>query len=112
MAQRFDPTHKAKLDALLLGLPGVQAGQMFGHPSYKIAGKIFASLMENGVTVKLPPARVESLLQRDDIVPFAPMGRPMRQWVLIRAQDPAAYDSYADILREGLEYVLSETAGT
>lgn len=108
MTQRFDPDHKKALDALLLDLPGVTRGQMFGHPSYKIFGKIFASLMENGVTLKLPGDRVQVLLREPDIVPFAPMGTPMRQWALIMVKEAGDYTRYHAYFEEALQFVAAE----
>jgi predicted DNA-binding protein (MmcQ/YjbR family) len=105
MTQHYDPTHKTALDAMLLDLPGVSAGQMFGHPSYKIKGKIFASLMEDGVTLKLPDEAVKALLKHDNAAPFAPMGNPMRQWVLIRVQDAADYAAYRAYFEQALSFV-------
>lgn len=108
MSQRFDPDHKATLDAMLLDVPGVTAGQMFGHPTYKIAGKVFATLMENGVTVKLPEDAAAELLAHDYAVPFAPMGNPMRQWVLIQVADAEEYARHQPALETALSYVLAE----
>ena len=108
MAQRFDPDHKQTLDALLLDLPGVTPGQMFGHPSYKILGKIFVSLMENGITLKLPEDRVQELLHEPHMAPFAPMGNPMRQWVLIEVADAADYAQYHAYFEEALQFVAAE----
>jgi predicted DNA-binding protein (MmcQ/YjbR family) len=108
MARRFNPDHKDTLDAMLLDLPGVEPGQMFGHPSYKIMGKIFASLMETGVTLKLPEDRVQALLQEPTIAPFAPMGNPMRQWVLIEVEDAADFARYRAYFEEALQFVAAE----
>jgi predicted DNA-binding protein (MmcQ/YjbR family) len=110
VAQRYNLDFKTVLDRMMLGLPGVSAGQMFGHPSYKVKGKVFASLTEDGVTIKLPDAAVRSLLEHDNVTPFAPMGRTMRQWVLVHVSDPAELESYREHFEQALAFVAAESA--
>ena len=104
------PEHKTAVDALLLGMPGISTGQMFGHPSYKIAGKMFAALMEEGIILKLPQATINDLLTRGNVSSFAPGGTPMRLWVLIEVSDPAGYAQYVDYCQEALEFVARESS--
>ena len=110
MAQRYDLACKDALDKMLLDLPGVSAGQMFGYPCFKVKGKVFASLTEAGVTVKLPDEAVKTLLGRDNVTPFAPMGRAMRRWVLVQIDDPAELDSYRAYFEQALAFVAAEAA--
>lgn len=110
---RFNPDHKAALDPLLLSIPGVTAGHMFGHPSYKIAGKMFAALLEDGVTLKLPADTGFRLLsQHDDVEPFSPMGHPMRQWVLIRLGDPQDCLAYRPYFEQAIAFTAQESAAS
>ena len=108
MPPHFRPDHKTALDSLLLGIPGVTAGQMFGHPSYKIAGKVFASVMEDGITIKLPEDTRQAMLERENVSTFAPMGTPMREWVLVRVADAGEYVAYRDYLEQVLQFVAAE----
>lgn len=109
MAQRFNPEHKTYLDDMLLGWPGVEPGQMFGHPSYKTHGKIFASLMEDGVTIKLPESIIDTVLQQENISPFRPMpDRIMRQWVLIQVDNADQYADYGLYFEQALAFVAAE----
>jgi predicted DNA-binding protein (MmcQ/YjbR family) len=110
VTQRYDPNHKTVLDKMMLGLPGVEAGQMFGYPSYKIGGKVFASLMEDGVAIKLPDEGVKALLEHDNVTPFTRMGRTMRQWVLVSVDDAAELDSYRPYFEQALAFVAAEFA--
>ena len=50
----FNPKHKEVLDSVLLQMPGVVAGTMFGYPAYYINKKLFACLYEEGVGIKVP----------------------------------------------------------
>ncbi len=80
----FNPEHKRVLDSMLLSLPGVTGGKMFGYPAYYIHRKLFACIYGDGVGIKLPEQVATNLLSNEQVVPFQPMGRPrMREWVQI-----------------------------
>jgi len=83
---------------------------MYGHPAYYIGGKLFASLYMDGVCVKIPEERVKELLRMEGIFPFIPMGRKMREWVLIVREKSWDYTKYKDIFEESAKYV-SKIAG-
>ncbi len=111
MTQHFRLDHKAALDAMLLDVPGVTPGHLFGHPSYKIVGKIFLSIMEDGVILKLPPDVLRVVLARDDTEPFAPMGSVMKAWAYVHVKTPAEYGPLQETIQEALEYVLALETG-
>jgi len=46
MTSKYREDVKATLDGLLLGLPMVRAGKMFGYPAYYVKGKLFAVLRQ------------------------------------------------------------------
>ena len=47
----FNPAHKEVLDDVLLQIPGVVGGMMFGYPAYYINRKLFACIYEEGVGI-------------------------------------------------------------
>jgi TfoX/Sxy family transcriptional regulator of competence genes len=65
---------------------------MFGGPAYFTNGNMFAGVMESRLLVRLPEAdRAEAAAL--GAVPFEPMGRPMREYVVLPEdvlRDPAA----------------------
>jgi hypothetical protein len=88
----FIPEHKEFLDSILLGLPGVKAGKMFGYPAYYVNKKLFTCGYGEGVGVKLPEARASELLAEHHIAAFQPLGHPkMREWVQINRKDSGDY---------------------
>jgi len=103
----FNPKHKEVLDSFLLDMPSVKPGKMYGHPAYYIGGKLFASLFMEGVCVKIPEPLKNKLLEREEIVPFEPMGRKMREWILINRKKSEDYLKDKNIFEKSLEYVAS-----
>ncbi len=88
----FNAEHKKVLDALLLPLPEVTAGKMFGYPAYYVHKKLIACVYGDGVAVKVPEDVANRLLTRDDVVPFQPTGRArMREWVQINRSSSEDY---------------------
>ena len=101
----FNPKHKEALDSFLLDHPLVKPGKMYGHPAYYVEGKLFASLYMAGVCVKVPEITVKELLKRTEVFPFEPMGRKMREWILIVRKNSQDYIKDKDIFNESIEYV-------
>lgn len=102
---QFNSKHKEVLDTFLLEIPFVKPGKMYGHPAYYVGGKLFASLYMEGVCVKVPESLVDDLLKREGIVPFQPMGRKMREWVLIIRDKSEDYLRDREIFETSVEYV-------
>jgi hypothetical protein len=106
----FSPEHKAVLDDLLLGHPGVRPGKMFGYPAYYVGKKLSICLYEEGVGVKLPEQSAAQLLASDpNTTPFRPMGRPkMREWVQINLSRSEDYRQYQSVFDESIRYLLGQ----
>ena len=104
----FNEEHKKVLDEMLLEIPGVKPGKMFGLPGYYINGKLFACVWEDGVSLKVPQEVRERLLEQTGVEPFVPMeNRPMKEWVLITRKDSKDYLEFEDAFISALEYVLT-----
>ncbi|RNC67374.1 MAG: hypothetical protein ED859_14910 [Desulfuromonadales bacterium] len=85
----YNPNHKDVLDALLLPIPGVRAGKMFGYPAWFVGRKLFACVYEDGVGIRVPEELSQELLSSPDVTPFRPMGKPrMGNWVQINHGEP------------------------
>ncbi len=106
----FNPEHKAVLDDLLLGLPHVRAGKMFGFPAYYVGKKLCICLYEQGVGIKLPEKSAAKLLETDpNAAPFRPLGKPkMREWVQINLGNSKGYKKYMAVFEESIRYLLTQ----
>ena len=104
---KFNEKHKESLDSFLLDSPIVNPGKMYGYPAYYVGGKLFASLYNDGVCIKIPEPRVKELLSKDGFFPFEPMGRKMREWIFITRENSEDYQKDRDIFEESIEFVSS-----
>lgn len=62
MADNYRDDHKAMIDSLVLGMPGVKGSKAFGYPAYKVNGKIFAFVGGGGMILKLGERRVQEVV--------------------------------------------------
>jgi len=109
----FDPEVKEALDAFLLENVEVEPGKAFGLPAYYVNGKMFAAVYEDGASIKVPEEMVAELMARDGISEFRPMERHvMKNWVLIRRDDPADYVKDRELFQMAFDhvYLLSKQA--
>jgi hypothetical protein len=74
----------------------------FGSNGLRIDGRIFAMLVRGSLVVKLPRQRVADLIERGRGEPFdAGKGRPMKEWVVVRA----ARATWIDLAQEARRFV-------
>ena len=106
----YNEQHKAVLDELLLGYPGVRPGKMFGYPAYFVGKKLSICVYEEGVGLKLPAQSVAHLLENDPhVIPFVPMGRRrMREWVQINLERSEEYRQYMPVFEEAVHYLMEQ----
>lgn len=107
MATPIDLSHKRILDAMLLKLPGVEAGEMTGLLAYFVGKKMFACVCNGGVGVRLPVAEAANLqFSRDDVTSFEPKGRKStREWIQIDHQNSADYEHDLEVFRSSIAFV-------
>src|SRR5262245_38470569 len=104
-----DPDRKAKIDALLLKLPGVVSKKLNKLDAYFVNDRMFACIADKGVALRLPSATVTNLqFSRSDVGPFAAGGlgaAATREWVQIDRADAADYAKDLDLFQASLEFV-------
>ena len=68
----------------ILARAGVERSTMMGLPCLRVQGAFFASCDRRigDLLVKLPPTRVEELVESGRAQPFAPAGRRFREWAV------------------------------
>ena len=102
----FNQEHKKVVDSLLLKIPGVVSGKMFGYPAYYINKKLFACIYENGVGVKIPEKMANDLIGKEGITHFQPMGRAkMKEWIQINREKSEDYLKDKEIFERSIKFV-------
>lgn len=87
-------------------LPAVEAKKMFGYPAAFLNGNMMAGLFQDQMILRLSAPDRDALL-RTGGTPFAPMGRTMREYVVV---PETVLDSAKDLgawLRKSASYVGS-----
>lgn len=68
----------------------VEFRKMFGSPVYFVRGNMFVGVHQDSIMLRLGPDDQETLFaEHDEAVPFEPMGRRMKEYVLL---PPSVYD--------------------
>lgn len=104
--QRYIPEQKQAIDSILKDVPGITERKTFGHPAYYVRGKMFASLMENGVALKLPANDAASLVAQGHS-PLTHGGPPIKGWVVL-SSDAAHLRDYAHLIEQSVAYVMAQ----
>src|SRR5262245_38449209 len=99
----------AVLDDLFDGRPDVRRGKMFGLPAFSTGGKVFATVMGDGVALKLPPDTIDRLAD-DEIAPFEVMGKKMGGWVQISRPEAESYAADAPLFETSIGYVAEQAS--
>ncbi len=102
----FDEEIKLIVDDILLDIPDIEPGNAFGLPGYYINGKLFASVFESGLTLKLPKEKCDDLIQNSDgFDSFAPLGNKMKEWVHMTKDDPESFSEEMDLIFQSIDFV-------
>jgi len=104
----YNAAHKEVLDSLLLKIPLVKSGKMFGYPAYYVGGKLFACVYGDAVGIKVPEVLAATLLHRDGITYFQPLGRrKMKEWIEVHRKRSEDYRNDSGIFDASIKYVSS-----
>ena len=86
----------------------VEFRKMFGSPVYFVKGNMFAGVHQDSIMLRLKPEYQEKLFaEHDEAAPFEPMGRRMKEYVLLPA---SVYDNSEEMqkwLNISYDYVFS-----
>lgn len=105
----WQPPDPAVIAAFAAALPDrllVERRKMFGCPCAFVNGNMFAGVHEANLLVRLPPAQREELLTQGGR-PFAPMGRTMKEYVMLPQETINQPQVLAGWLAAGFDYAAS-----
>lgn len=97
----------ARIVAALLGSPDVSQSTQkgFGASGLMIRGKLFATLRRDELLLKLPKARVATLIATGNGKPFdRGQGRPMKEWLTVPQH---SQEDWLALAREAMAFVAA-----
>ncbi len=100
----------AALVADLIKAPGVSQSvkKGFGFSGLLIGGKLFAVPRGDELLLKLPAPKVAALIVSRDGTAFdAGRGRPMKEWVTVKA---TSKERWLDLARQAMQFVATARA--
>jgi TfoX/Sxy family transcriptional regulator of competence genes len=103
--QKFRQDVLDTISDLLAGRPDVVPRAMFGHPGFATGGKVFLTLYDRGIGLKLPEEQARAAVARPVIEPFRPYGKQMREWVLIVHESLGDYAGDLDLIEAAIAFV-------
>ncbi len=106
-ADNPEADRKARIDAVLLKLPGASAKKIGGMDAYVVGDRMFACISGKGVGLRLPVAVATELqFSRGNVGPFQPGGvTSTREWVQIDRADPAEYEQDLELFQASVDFV-------
>ena len=106
-ADNPDADRKARIDAVLLKLPGASAKKIGGMDAYVVGDRMFACISGKGVGLRLPVAVATELqFSRGNVGPFQPGGvTSTREWVQIDRADPSEYEQDLELFQASVDFV-------
>jgi hypothetical protein len=105
---KYSADIKNIVDSILLEIPVVTQGKMFGYPAYYVNGKLFACVYEDGIGIKVPENTAVELIGKPEIGFFQPLGRPkMKEWIQINRENPDDYRKDMEIFNTSIRFVAS-----
>jgi TfoX/Sxy family transcriptional regulator of competence genes len=84
--------------------PIVERKQMFGYPSMYVNGNMVGGVHEDNIVVRLPEGPRAEALSLDGASPFTPMGRPMKEYVVLPKTMHADRNALSSWLTQAIAY--------
>ena len=110
--QFFDPESGLDLretfEDAILDWPAVEVTTMFGCPSYRAGGVLFALLVTDGVVLtRLPETERDAVAAAFETGPFSGSSRPPEQWVQVDVK-PDAIAELVPFVRQSYDGAFAE----
>ncbi|MDP9282368.1 MAG: TfoX/Sxy family protein [Chloroflexota bacterium] len=81
--KKTSPELTAAFDKAVPASPTVTRRPMFGYASAFVNGNMFAGTFQDAIVVRLAETDRAALLKLKGAAPFAPMGHPMKEYVVV-----------------------------
>jgi len=99
------------LSSMLEGQPRVESRKKANHISFMVGNKVFAHTQSDGVVVKLPKEKVKELVDKKRASALVMGKREMKEWAVIKHQDPKEYKKDLKLFKEAMAFVSAKDIG-
>ena len=104
--KKTSPELVAVFDKALPESPSVTRRPMFGYASAFVNGNMFAGTFQDAIVVRLTESDRVALLKVKGAAPFEPMGRRMKEYVVVPASIVATPKALCAWIERGHRYAL------
>lgn len=94
---------------MLADLPQVKVGKHINNINFLVGEKVFAFVKGDGVAMKLPREKIKELIDQDRATPLVMGKRTMKEWVVLKHEDPEEYKGDIEIFKESIAFVSSQS---
>ena len=105
--KKSSPELVAAFDKALPDSPDVTRRPMFGYASAFVNGNMFAGTFQDAIVLRLAESDRVALLKLKGAAPFEPMGRPMKEYVVVPASIVATPKALGAWIERGHRYALA-----
>jgi TfoX/Sxy family transcriptional regulator of competence genes len=105
--KKASPELAARFEAAISDRPGIERRQMFGCPCAFLNGNMLSGLFEDRMMVRLSEADRARAASEIGAKPFAPAGRPLREYVVLPQEVVADKRMLGTWLARAIGYVES-----
>jgi TfoX/Sxy family transcriptional regulator of competence genes len=105
--KKTSPELVAAFDKAVPASPTVTRRPMFGYASAFVNGNMFAGTFQDSIVVRLAETDRAALLKLKGAAPFAPMGHPMKEYVVVPASIVAKPKDLRVWIERGHRYGLT-----
>jgi len=103
--EKVPPENETWLARMVADYPDAEKRKMFGCPVFFIGGNMWVGAHERNFILRLTLDDQEEILQHPAVTHFAPMDRPMREYVLIPPEAYRDEDWFRGWLQRSADYV-------
>jgi TfoX/Sxy family transcriptional regulator of competence genes len=108
--ESLDHALRERFEEIVLGWPGVKKKMMFGCPSYRAGGTLFAIIVTDGIILtRLDEEQKSALISAGSADYFSGQGRVMKKWVVISIGDLSSIDRYLPFITASYKAARTET---
>lgn len=95
----------ARIRQTIRGQRGISEKKMFGGIAFLLYGNMCVGVWQTSLIVRLGAEQAATALKEDNIVEFAPTGRPMKGWVVVEPDGLETDGQLSQWIERAVEFV-------